>query len=494
MRHLCILAALAPASAAPGAVDFAADVQPILAEHCFKCHREGYKKTEQKLETRSSALEGDFIVPGRPDESDFIARLELAADDGDIMPPAKEGPPLSAEKIGILRSWVAAGAPWPEEIVLSMEPEVEVDFERDIRPILDRLSEEERAKVKAWVESGGGWPAAAGEDAALELSKRLHAKITATTGTAEATAMAPYKATVPATGAAFEMVPVPAGEFTMGSPESEKGRGANEGPPRKVEVAPFWIGKHEVTWDEYESFMVDGGRRNKDGSKKFPDPGDSDVDIVSRPTKPYVEMTFGMGKEGYPAISMTQHTALTYCKWLSAQTGHFYRLPTEAEWEYACRAGTDTAYSFGDDPAELHKYGWFFDNANFAYQKVGKKAPNPWGIHDMHGNVAEWTLDSLSEDGYTGAGTDNPWARGRQLYPRAVRGGSWNDFPEGLRSAARVGSSGKWKVQDPQLPKSIWYHTDAQWLGFRIVRPLEVPPVEEMHAIWNAGIDHDTLE
>ena len=112
----------------------------------------------------------------------------------------------------------------------------------------------------------------------------------------------------------------------------------------------------------------------------------------------------------------------------------------------------------------------------------------------MHGNVAEWTMDSLTEDGYPAGDADNPRIKNRELYPRVARGGSWNDFPEGLRSATRLGSSGKWKTQDPQLPKSIWYHTDALWLGFRIVRPLEIPSPEEMHAIWNAGIDHDTLE
>ena len=325
-----------------------------------------------------------------------------------------------------------------------------------------------------------------------ELVGRIREAIVAGSTVKSADQMADYKAKVPANDAPYEMVAIQGGSFVMGSPESEPGRESHEGPQRTVEVAPFWIGKFEVTWNEYEMFMIDGGRRNKDGSKMFPDPKDSDLDLVSRPTKPYVEMTFGMGKEGFPAISMTQHAALQYCKWLSAQTGHFYRLPTEAEWEYACRAGTTTPFSFGSDEKELHAYAWFIDNADFTYQKIGTKKANPWGIHDMHGNVAEWTMDVLGD--YDPQALDNPWARGRELYPRAVRGGSWNDFPTSLRSAARAGSDKSWKQQDPQLPKSIWYHTDAQWLGFRIVRPLEVPSPEEMHAIWNAGVDHDTLE
>jgi hypothetical protein len=100
----------------------------------------------------------------------------------------------------------------------------------------------------------------------------------------------------------------------------------------------------------------------------------------------------------------------------------------------------------------------------------------------------------MNKKGYSKDFSKNPWVRGKDLYPRSVRGGSWNDFPDALRSAARLGSSKSWKIQDPQLPKSIWYHTDTQWLGFRIVRPLEIPSAEEIEIIWSTGIDHETLE
>ena len=271
----------------------------------------------------------------------------------------------------------------------------------------------------------------------------------------------------------------------MGSPKFEVGHFGDEGPQHQVSIDGFWMGQFEITWDLYNLFVS----REID-SKQVPKTSDSEVqieaDAVSGATTPYVEMSFGMGTDNFPAICMTQLAAVKFCEWLSAMTGHFYRLPTEAEWEYACRAGTETAYSFGEDSSQLTDYAWYEENSQDKYQKVGTKKPNPWGLYDMHGNVAEWTLDQYvpSVYGKRTAGVTNPLVVGEKVYPKAVRGGSWMDAPKRLRSAARRPSSKQWKKRDPQIPKSKWWHTDAPFVGFRVVRPLKTPSIEEQKKYW----------
>ena len=297
--------------------------------------------------------------------------------------------------------------------------------------------------------------------------------------------MKPYREVLSGTEIVFGLTPIPGGEFLMGSSLDEEGRNDDEGPQRTIKIKPFWMGTHEVTWDEYDiwSFSLDIQRRKIQGLK--PTTGDKVADAVTRPTKPYTDMTFDMGHDGFPAICMTQLAAKMYCQWLSAKTGHFYRLPTEAEWEYACRAGTTTAYSFGDDVSKLGDYAWYVDNNDFVYAKVGKKKPNPWGLYDIHGNVAEWCLDQYLPDAYAKRDAKGVTANPLSVpsltvrYKRVVRGGSWDDDAETLRSAARVPSTPNWKVQDPQLPQSIWFLTDALHVGFRVVRPLVEPTEKE---------------
>ena len=285
----------------------------------------------------------------------------------------------------------------------------------------------------------------------------------------------------------IEMLPIPGGTFVMGSADDEEGRLDDEGPRHEVKISPFWMEKCEVTWDEYELFMfsLDVQRRKLD--EREPTELEKLAEVVTRPTKPYTDMTFGMGKETFPAICMTQLAAKMYCEWLSAKTGRYYRLPTEAEWEYACRAGTKTAYSFGDDIAQLDDHAWHYTISDETTHPVGKKKPNPWGLYDMHGNVAEWCADQYLPTFYqqlAGKVSDNPLCVPKKIEPCVVRGGSWNDNPiddatNPFRSAARLGSDKDWKIQDPQIPQSIWYYTDALFVGFRVVRPLVEPSAEQ---------------
>lgn len=292
-----------------------------------------------------------------------------------------------------------------------------------------------------------------------------------------------YTQELPALGLAFDMVAIDGGEFNMGSKEGAWGSKEDEQPQHPVSVDPFWIGKYEVTWNLFEPFVYrDYEIMSNDGELS------ADVDAVSRPTKPYLDMTFGMGKENYPAVGMTQYGAIQFCKWLYVRTGVFYRLPTEAEWEYACRAGSTTAYAYGDDPAKLAEYAWFADNSNDKTQPVGLKSPNAWGLYDMHGNVAEWTIDQYLPDFYAqfkGAMENNPTAKSESLYPHTLRGGAFNDEPEQLRSASRMGSDPQWKRIDPQMPKSSWWFPEGQFVGFRIVRPLNPPSKEEIENYYN---------
>jgi formylglycine-generating enzyme required for sulfatase activity len=298
-----------------------------------------------------------------------------------------------------------------------------------------------------------------------------------------------YQQPIGDSGVAFAMVPIAGGTFRMGSPADEAGREADEGPVHEVEIEPFWLGKHEVTWAEYDLWSTDATRPQ---SKK--------PDGTARPTPPYMDMTFNMGREGYPAICMSHVAARQYCKWLSEKTGRFHRLPTEAEWEYACRAGTTTAWSCGAEAAGLGDVAWFVGNSARelepgaapvpAYQKVGQKQANALGVHDMHGNVAEWVADHYLADAYAEAHGKAPRKapffapprddRGRPVrFPHVARGGSWRDEPAALRSAARQSSVPAWNQRDPQIPKSWWYLTEGQHIGFRVVRPLREPSAEE---------------
>lgn len=322
-----------------------------------------------------------------------------------------------------------------------------------------------------------------------ELTERIRESIQ---GKDNGTTPESYTLDIPAIpGAKLKMIYVPGGSFRMGSPSSEPERNKDEGPVREITLSPYWISEIEIPWEIYQNFMDNGRPRSKDGRPLEPNPLDDLQDDVSQPTAPYTAMNLGMGngyEKGFPAIAMSHYAASKFCEWLSAQTGQYFRLPTEAEWEYACRAGTDTAYSFGNTSDKAEEYAWFYDNAMDQYQRTGTKKQNPWGIKDMHGNVAEWTLDSYAP--YPAAQENQSTSDPVVLIPGAphvVRGGSWDDDPQNMRSAARRASTPAWNTQDPQNPKSIWYLTNGGTIGFRIVRPATLPAAENMHRYWNSS-------
>ena len=351
-------------------IDFVKHIQPILERNCVACHNRDNAEGDFDLSTHQAALESGANAPSlvafQPAKSRLFTLTTLGKDDDELMPPADEGGPLKKDLTDQLRLWIAQGAVWPENI-----------------------------KLKPRARTDGGPPTPDNR----ELVERIYALMVKRAEQSQSSPMKDYTGKIPQTGVPYHMVAIRGGEFLMGSPPDEANRQDVEGPQVKVRIEPFWIGKYEITWDEYEPYMITKVDRAKHGARLDYDPKvHGMVDAVSQPTKPYMEMSFGMGQKGYPAISMTQHAASKYCQWLSAQTGHFYRLPTEAEWEYACRAGTTTAYSFGDDASKLGDYAWFYDNANEKYQKVGLKKPNSWGLHDMHGNVMEWTADQFAPD------------------------------------------------------------------------------------------------
>jgi len=296
------------------------------------------------------------------------------------------------------------------------------------------------------------------------------------------TAFITYEQKITGTSISFKMIPIPAGSFVMGSSVNENGHQPDEGPASKVTLSAFWMEEHEVTYDEYVLFL--------DESR---DPGPL-PDGVTRPSPPYIDFTLGMGKTGgFPANSMTQYGALMYCKWLYNKTGIFYRLPSEAEWEYACRAGSEKKYSFGDEGKVLSKYGWYAANSGNKYHQIKELQPNAWGLYDMYGNIAEWTLDQYTSDYFERIKnhTSDPVIQPTTKYPVTLKGGNFGDQADNLRSAARLASSKKWNARDPQIPKSKWWIADAPFVGFRIVRPLKQPSREEVAQFFTKALTLD---
>ncbi|WP_430015203.1 SUMF1/EgtB/PvdO family nonheme iron enzyme [Microcystis protocystis FBCC-A270] len=210
----------------------------------------------------------------------------------------------------------------------------------------------------------------------------------------------------------LEMVSLPAGQFLMGSPDSDPDAASNEKPPHQVKVNSFAIGKYPVTQAQYEAVMGTNPSHFKNWFKNNPQ---------------------------NPVEQVSWDDAQAFCQKLSQITGKTYRLPTEAEWEYACRGGTTTRYYFGDDANQLGDYAWYSANSQDKTHPVGQKKPNAWGLYDMSGNVWEWCEDNR-HDNYIGAPKDGSAWLTNDNYSQIMRGGSWCFNPYYCRSACRRGS------------------------------------------------------
>lgn len=296
-----------------------------------------------------------------------------------------------------------------------------------------------------------------------------------------------FTETIPNTSVSFKMVAIPGGTFKMGSPDEEKMRNPDEGPVREVNVSPFFLAEVEVTWTEFLAFYSatagEGRSTDTEGSRTT-----ADVDAVTGPTPPYGQPDQNWGMGSRPAITMSYHAAETYCKWLSQVTGKNYRLPTEAEWEYAARGGTTTPYFFEGDPKDFAKKGligrWFGKKNENIYkyviyqansmaktQEPDKVEANPFGLKNMLGNAAEYCADWYAADAYAqmSNGVTDPKgpATGEE---HVIRGGTFKSDAGGVRSAARgYTETDAWLKTDPQMPKSIWWLSDCNHISFRVV-------------------------
>lgn len=278
-----------------------------------------------------------------------------------------------------------------------------------------------------------------------------------------------YLQKIPGTEVSFTMIAIPGGKFTIGSKSILADN--DEGPATEVELSSFWMAEHEVTFAEWDAYFNDQAV-----------PQVKNMDGITRATPQYIDLTWGMGRDpNHPANSMSQQAALMYCRWLYSKTGVFFRLPTEAEWEYACKAGETKPL----DPAMLKEYGWYGDNSDQKFQLVKQKKANPWGLFDMLGNLSEWTLDQYDAQGYAVIGKKNPMATPAARYPKTVRGGSYLDVANQLRCSNRIASDPKWNIRDPQVPKSRWWLTEGMFVGFRVVRPATQPSAPEIEQFFS---------
>ena len=245
--------------------------------------------------------------------------------------------------------------------------------------------------------------------------------------TAQTPALAPYTETLPGSVVKIQMVPVQGGTMTVGA--------------QTVTVKPYYIATTESPWEAFDAFVASGPPSKAYDQTKFA------PDAIARPSKSYILPDLGWGHNGYPAINLSFTSVEMFCRWLSAKTGKKYRVPTEAEWEMACRAG-DTG-PWQPEKEAFSKMAWYSGNSGDVTHPVGKKAPNKWGLFDMLGNTGEWCTD----------------LEGKPI----LCGGSFRDSMAKNGPDRRSKFAPSWQETDPQLPKSRWWLSDAPFCGFRLV-------------------------
>jgi formylglycine-generating enzyme required for sulfatase activity len=338
-------------------------------------------------------------------------------------------------------------------------------------------------------------------DAGHDNPNYSHGKLTGIPGAGSNTASGPafeaatvvtsfdnYTEQIPGTTVSFDMIAIKGGSFRMGSNKKEAFHKEDEVPVRSVTVSPFFMAEVEVTWNQYWAFY---GNTMSEGRMPpetvYANNSRPDVDAVSGPTPPFGAPDQGWGSGSRPAITMTHYAAETFCQWLSLKTGKKYRLPTEAEWEYAARGGTETPYFFDGKPKDYSDKGFmrkftgaktevisdyiiYNKNSNNRTQEPDKVKPNPFGLKNMLGNVMEYCSDRYAADAYgkTGENVTDPIVTEGEEW--VVRGGLYNSDASDLRCAARSQTyHDEWLKTDPQQPKSIWWYSDIRGIGFRIV-------------------------
>jgi formylglycine-generating enzyme required for sulfatase activity len=239
--------------------------------------------------------------------------------------------------------------------------------------------------------------------------------------------LTPFVQTLPNSLVKIQMIPIPGGTVKIGT--------------QMVTVKPFWMARTETPWEAFDAFTASGPASPAYDQTDFP------ADAIARPSKSYILPDLGWGHNGYPAINVSFLSAQMFCRWLASTTNKKYRLPTEAEWELACRAGVQGAWKL--DKKTLEKSAWYAGNSDKMSHPVGKKLPNKFGLYDILGNPGEWATDMEGKP--------------------VLCGGTFLDGPAAIVPGTRRRWTPKWQETDPQFPKSRWWLADGKFVGFRCV-------------------------